>query len=313
MTQPGVVPKRSERLRADLLLLVVAVVWGSAFVAQRVAAQQMGVNYFNGLRFLVAALFLLIPAWPSLKKWSRSPDKALAGIIMLGLLLFGGSTLQQWGLRYTTAGNAGFVSGLYVVFIPLILSFGWHQRLPRPVWLAAICATAGLYLLSTGGSLAINPGDALVLAGAMLWAFHVILIGILVRRIEVLPLAVGQYLIVGMLSLLTSVVFEPPTSRVIGNLWWTVIYTGVLSVGLGYTLQAVGQKVAPPTDAAIILSGEAVFAALSGWVLLDERLNALQLTGCALILAGILVAQLSGMANETTLEQKLERRENGLE
>jgi len=294
MTKPGILSKPNERLRADLILLLVAIIWGSAFVAQRVAAQQMGVNYFNGLRFLVAALFLLAPGWSSIRAWSHSTDKALTGILLAGLFLFGGTTLQQWGLRYTTAGNAGFITGLYVVFIPLILSIGWRQRLPRVVWLAATCSTAGLFLLSTGGSLTINPGDALVLAGAVLWACHVILIGRLVRRIEVLPLAVGQYLVTGLLSLLVSLVLEENTSRAIGNAWWTVAYAGVLSVGLGYTLQAVGQKDAPPTDAAIILSGEAVFAALSGWILLDERLGASQLAGCALILTGILIAQLQG-------------------
>lgn len=292
-------PNRSERLRADLILLLVAVIWGSAFVAQRVAAQQMGVNYFNGLRFLVAALFLLAPAWRSIRKWALSPDKAIAGVVLAGLFLFGGTTLQQWGLRYTSAGNAGFITGLYVVFIPLILSLGWRQTLPRSVWLAAICSAAGLFLLSTGGSLTINPGDVLVLAGAVLWACHVILIGRLVRQIEVLPLAVGQYLVTGILSLLVSLLIEESSTRILGSAWWTIAYTGVLSVAFGYTLQVVGQKVAPPTDAAIILSGEAVFAALSGWVLLDERLGTLQLTGCALILTGILIAQLQGKSYQT--------------
>lgn len=296
MAFPGDMLKRGERIQADLLLLLVAVIWGSAFVAQRVAAQRIGVHYFNGLRFLLAAIFLLLPAWSRLAIWVRAPDRALGGIVLAGLFLFGGTTLQQWGLRYTTAGNAGFITGLYVVFIPLILAFGWRQRLKRTTWGAAICSAIGLYLLSTEGKFIINRGDALVLVGALIWACHVILIGRLVRRIEVLPLAIGQYTVTGMLSLGMSLGFESGTSRSLGDLWWTVAYTGILSVGLGYTLQAVGQKVAPPTDAAILLSSEAVFAALSGWLILDERLSAWQLAGCTMIFVGIILAQINGHA-----------------
>lgn len=296
MALPGNLSKQSERLRADLLLLLVAVIWGSAFVAQRVAAQKIGIHYFNGLRFMLAVLFLLLPAWSHLVAWLRATDKALGGIVLAGLLLFGGTTLQQWGLRYTTAGNAGFITGLYVVFIPLILAFGWRQRLKRTIWLAAVCSAAGLFLLSTEGKFTINRGDALVLAGAVVWACHVILIGRLVRRIAVLPLAIGQYVVTGALSLAVSLGFEPRTSQALGELWWTVAYTGILSVGFGYTLQAVGQKVAPPTDAAIILSSEAVFAALSGWLILDERLSAWQLAGCTMIFVGIILAQINGRA-----------------
>lgn len=297
MTLSNLFPKRSERLQADLLLLLVAVIWGSAFVAQRVAAQQIGINYFNGMRFIVAALFLLLPSRTHLAAWLRSADKALGGILLAGLLLFGGTTLQQWGLRFTTAGNAGFITGLYVVFIPLILAFGWQQKLAPTTWIAAVFSTAGLFLLSTEGKFAINQGDALVLVGAVVWACHVILIGRLVRRIHVLPLAIGQYTITGALSLVVSLGLEPGASRDLGELWWTIAYTGILSVGLGYTLQAVGQKVAPPADAAIILSSEAVFAALSGWIFLHERLGVWQLAGCALIFTGILLAQLNGLTD----------------
>jgi len=296
MAAPGNLHRRSTRLRADFLLLLVAVIWGSAFVAQRVAAQQIGINYFNGLRFMVAALSLLPFSRSHLVAWIRASDKALGGIVLAGILLFGGTTLQQWGLRYTTAGNAGFITGLYVVFIPLILAFGWRERLKRTTWVAAVCSVAGLFLLSTEGKFTINQGDALVLGGAVVWACHVILIGRLVRRVGVLPLAIGQYIVTGVLSLGVSLGFEPSTSKTLGELWWTVAYTGILSVGIGYTLQAVGQKVAPPTDAAIILSSEAVFAAFAGWMILDERLGAWQLAGCTLIFVGIILAQLNGPA-----------------
>jgi drug/metabolite transporter (DMT)-like permease len=281
-------------MKADLILLTVAIVWGSAFVAQRVAAGQIGVFLFNGLRFLIGALILIPLAW----RQSRTPGRRLdlssqdvLSIALVGMLLFIAAALQQLGLRFTTAGNAGFITGLYVVLVPLFLAFGWRQW-PRPsIWPASLLAAAGLFLLSTGGRLALNPGDGFELAGAAVWALHVILIGRLVQRIEVLHLAIGQYLVCGLLSLGAGMVLENTTWTNLGAVWWTVVYTGIFSIGLGYTLQAVGQKAAPAADAAILLSMEAVFAALFGWLLLSEGLIPLQMLGSGLMLAGMVLAQ----------------------
>jgi drug/metabolite transporter (DMT)-like permease len=282
----------NQRLRADLTLLFVASIWGSAFVAQRLAAAQVGVFLFNGFRFLLAALVLLPLALrqkQSVRRW-RSRDFWL--VSLLGLLLACGAAFQQWGLRYTTAGNAGFVTGLYVVIIPFVLALGWREAPRTTIWLASALAAAGLFLLSTGGSLKMNPGDVLELAGAFVWAFHVILLGRLVQRLEVLTLSIVQYLVCGLLSLLLSfsVVGEPWIGSLSG--WLAVFYTGIFSVGLGYTLQAVGQRFAPPADAAILLSMESVFAALFGWWILGEALAPAQLLGCTMMFAGILLAQL---------------------
>jgi drug/metabolite transporter (DMT)-like permease len=282
----------NRRVKADIALLFVASIWGSAFVAQRLAAAQVSVFLFNGLRFVLAALVLMplaLRAKSARRSWTRR-DAWLVGL--LGLLLAGGAGLQQWGLRYTTAGNAGFVTGLYVVIIPFVLAVGWREAPRMAVWLASALATAGLFLLSTGGSLSINPGDVLELAGAFVWAFHVILLGRLVQRLNVLTLSILQYLVCGLLSLLLSLALEG--SPQIGSLngWLAVFYTAVFSVGLGYTLQAAGQRYAPPADAAILLSMESVFAALFGWLILGEALTSLQLLGCALMFAGILLAQL---------------------
>ncbi len=142
-----------------------------------------------------------------------------------------------------------------------------------------------------GRSDTVNPGDLLVLASAVFWAFHVILIGFLVQRLDVLHLAVGQYLVCGLLNMLCGLLFEPWTAMPVAGAWWAVIYTGVVSVGLGYTLQVIGQRQAPPADAAILLSMEAVFAALFGWWLLGEQLNPVQLLGCGIMLAGMLLSQ----------------------
>jgi drug/metabolite transporter (DMT)-like permease len=286
------------RLKADLTLLVVALVWGSAFVVQRIAAVEVGIFLFNGLRFLVGALALLPLAWITARRQRRLPalqSQELAGVALLGVLLFTAAALQQWGLQYTTAGNAGFITGLYVVFVPIFLAFGW-QRWPRPaVWPAALLAAVGLFLLSTEGHFALAFGDSLELAGAVIWAFHVILIGHLVQRMEVLYLAVGQYVVCGLLSLLVGAFSETGMLAGLAAGWWAILYTGLLSVGLGYTLQAIGQKVAPPADAAILLSAEAAFAALFGWLILQETLTPLQILGCLLIFSGMLLAQFSSL------------------
>jgi drug/metabolite transporter (DMT)-like permease len=216
---------------------------------------------------------------------------------MTGVLLAVGSAFQQAGLKYTTAANAGFVTGLYVVFIPLILALGFRQSLEKRIWLAAFLSVLGLFLLSTNGQMRINYGDLLVLMGAIFWAMHVIIIGDLVQKVEVLPLAIGQYVICGILNLALGLWFDAATIPALLSGWWTVVYTGLISVGLGYTLQIVGQRHAPPTDAAIILSLEAVFAAIGGWVFLNESLTLIQIFGCALVLSGMLVAQLDLIRN----------------
>jgi drug/metabolite transporter (DMT)-like permease len=292
-----------------MTLLLVAGVWGSSFVAQRVAALSLDAFLFTGLRFLLGALILMPFAWRNPGGGSRANLRLnshdLPGVVLAGLLLFGGISFQQVGLRDTTASNAGFITGLYVVIIPLLLAIpfpGRKPRLLRPVvWVAALLSAAGLFLLSTGGRISLAPGDNLVLFGALFWAFHVIWIGRLVRRLDALHIALGQALVCGLLSIAVharplglgvSLALEGgafPNSLVA---WWPVIYTSVFSIAIGYTLQAVGQRVAPAADAAIILSLEAVFAAAFGWLLLGERLAAVQWLGCALMLAGMLLAQL---------------------
>ena len=283
------------RLRADLALLLAATIWGTAFVAQRVAAVSSGVFLFNGLRFLLGALVLLPFAWGRTRP--RQPGslywRGLLSILAAGLLLFTAGTFQQMGLRYTTAGNAGFITGLYVVLIPIILAVGGKQRLRPAIWGASLLAALGLYLLSTGGRLRLALGDALELAGAVVFSFHVIWIGLVVRRANVLTLAIGQYLVCGLLSLGIGLFIERGLVGSVAIAWLAIVYTGIFSIGLGYTLQVAGQRLAPPADAAILLSMEAPFAALFGWLLLDESLSAIQLLGCGLMLGGMLLAQVN--------------------
>ena len=288
------VPRRlSPRIQADLALLSTAIIWGSAFVAQRTASEQ-NPYLFNGLRFLLAGVVLL----PALFFTSRSrvsshklDRQAWSGLLLAGLVLACGAAFQQAGLRYTTAGNAGFITGLYVILVPVFQAVYLRQPPSRTVWLSAGLAATGLFLLSTGGKMRINPGDALELVGALFWAFHVIWIGRLVTRLGSLQIAVGQFLICGLVSSGVGLLSDPEALSQVGRAAWAIVYAGVISGGLGYTLQIFGQKLAPPSDAAILLSMEAVFAALFGALLLKEILNITQLAGCAIMLTGMLLAQ----------------------
>jgi drug/metabolite transporter (DMT)-like permease len=282
------------RLKADLTLLLVAAIWGSAFVAQRVGAAQIGPFLFNGARFLLAVLALL-----PLARFRLNLDRKTVGwVLAAGALLCGGSLLQQAGLRWTTAGNAGFITGLYVIFVPVLLLVFLRQHVRFYVWVAALLAAGGIFLLSAGGQLRLAPGDGLELAGAVLWAAHIVVIGRAMRHLDALSFSIGQYLVAGVLQLILGLVFEWQTVPGLAVAWWTVAYTGLLSVAVGYTLQVAAQKYAPPTDAALIMSLESAFAALAGYLWLGERLRPEQLAGAGLIMAAILLAQFSPAAPE---------------
>jgi drug/metabolite transporter (DMT)-like permease len=276
------------RLRADLVLLLVALIWGSAFAVQRVAAQYFDVFTFNGLRFLLAGVILFPLALRHERPHIR---KQLWLVGLAGAILFLAGGLQQAGLELTTAGNAGFITSLYVVIVPLILSIFWKERIGWISWVAAGLAVIGSLLLSTSGSIKFSLGDLLELVGALFWALHVILIGKTVGKIGVLTFSSGQYLAAGILNIAASL-FTGSSFAGLANGWWTVVYIGILSTSIGYTLQVFGQKYAPPADAAILLSMEAVFAALFGYLFLAELLQPLQVFGCALILVAIVLTQL---------------------
>ena len=279
------------RLKGNLILLCVAVIWGTAFVAQRVAAQSLGVFLFNGVRFLLAVAILL-PF--TLKTGWKTEKSTLRWIGLGGVLLFMASALQQAGLRWTTAANAGFITSLYVVFVPLLLVIFWKERLPWLNWGAAFVAIFGVKLLSAPAQFQLAPGDSLELAGSVVWALHVILVSRVVKRLDALQFSLGQYLVCGLLNMAAAIFLDWDTTGGLAAAWWAVVYGGVVSVGLGYTLQVIGQKFSPPTDAALILSSEAVFAALAGYLFIQEGLKPLQLVGCGLILAAILIVQIWG-------------------
>ncbi len=286
------------RLKSDFILLLVALIWGSAFAAQRVAADHLGPFLFNALRFIVAVIVLL----PLARFRLKVERGILPWVGLAGIALFTASALQQAGMQYTTAGNAGFITGLYVVLVPLVMVVFLRQPVSRWTWLAAGIATIGALLLSTGGEIKLNPGDVLELAGAGAWAVHVLLVGWLARRTDVLSFVILQDLVSALLNVVFSLFTDISTLPGLLPAAWAVLYTGIFSIGIGYALQGIGQRHAPPADAAIILSLEAVFAALFGFLFLNERLLPIQLLGCLLILAAIIQVQLRPVLGKAAVQ-----------
>jgi drug/metabolite transporter (DMT)-like permease len=279
-----------KRFQADVILIFVAMVWGMAFAAQRFAAPLAGIWWFNGSRFLLAGLALL--PWALRKrlpmKWGQ-----FGLVILTSLVLAGASGLQQAGLQLTTAANAGFITSLYVILVPLLNLMIFGRKTKRSVWLAASIAVIGALLLSLGGGgIRFMLGDLLEFLGAVLWASHLILIDRVVKEVDVVLFAVIQYMIAGVIQTALGAMFEPGNFALLAHVWWAVAYTGIVSVGIGYTLQALAQKAAPPADAAIILSMESVFAALGGYIFLGESLQPLQTLGCIIIFSAVLITQI---------------------
>lgn len=288
-------------LKSDILLILTAVIWGFAFVAQRVGMEFVGPFTFNGVRFALGSLSLM----PLIIFMNRNRHGSVAnqpesranlktfllGGVLAGIALYMGASLQQVGLVYTTAGKAGFITGLYVVIVPLMGLF-WKLRPSTGTWMGAILAAIGLYLLSVTEEFTIAFGDLLELIGAFFWAGHVLILGWLSPKTDALKLAALQFATCSVLSLVTAVFTETITAEGIFQAAVPILYGGMLSVGVAYTLQVVAQKHAPPSHAAIILSMESVFAAIGGWIFLNEILSLRSLVGCMFMLAGMLLSQL---------------------
>jgi drug/metabolite transporter (DMT)-like permease len=315
------------RLRSDLLLLLTAVIWGFAFVGQRAGTAHVGPFAFNATRFFIGGLVLLpVMVWSDRRRLtadrrpstahldppaSEAADSAVGGRptavrrrptavggLLVGAVLFAAATLQQAGISFTTAGKAGFITSLYVVIVPL-LGVALGHRIGRATWLGALLAAVGLYFLTMRpGELRMAPGDLLVLLGAVLWAVHMLLLGRLSPGRDPARLAFVQFMTCAALSGLAALLFETTTAGGLRGALPAILFTGVLSVGVGYTLQVAGQRHAPPADTAIILSLEAVFAVLAGRLLLGEQLTARALIGCGLMLAGILISQVMSEASD---------------
>lgn len=286
------------RWKSDLILLAASFLWGSGFVSQRVAATQMSAFTFNGWRFLIAALVIF--AASRLFDARKGPEKALAiprnqipWMVLAGTLLFIASGLQQAGLATTTISNASFITGLYVVMVPLVVSLVWRERIPWIVWIAVGISVLGVMLLSLQGTLHFAPGDALELAGAVMWAFQIILVGWLSSRgANALQFSIVQFATCGLLNLALALGLEGSSIFTLGDTWPSVLYSALFPIALGFTFQILGQRHAPPVDASLIMSTEAVFGTIFGYFFLNEMLTLQQIAGCVLIMAAIVLAQL---------------------
>lgn len=287
---------RSQALRADLLMLLTAMIWGSAFVAQRLGMDAIGPFLYTGLRFSLACLVLLpLVYWLGRREGEHKPAPISRGLLLgglaMGLALSLGINLQQVGLLFTSVTNSGFITGLYVIVVPLLgLVIG--QRTGMGTWLGALLAVVGMFLLSVGEGFQVASGDWLQLAGAFVWGIHVLLVSFFASRHDPLRLALLQFMTCAVLSLVLAVIFEEIQLDAILAAGPAILYGGLFGVAVGFTLQVVAQKHAIASHAAIILSLEAVFAAIAGALLLGETLALKGYFGCALMFAGMLLAQL---------------------
>jgi drug/metabolite transporter (DMT)-like permease len=297
----------------DSLLLLTAAIWGLAFVAQRAGMEHVGPFTYNALRFALGALSLVpiilirgapsVPPPPAGTARSRAWGAMPAGLLV-GAVLFLGASFQQSGIVSTTAGKAGFITGLYVVLVPLA-GLLWGQRARASAWVGALLCVVGLFLLSVTDRLTIERGDLLVLISAFLWAAHVQVVGWLSPRVDPFRLSCVQFMVCSLLCACGALLFERPDLDGIRAAALPIFYGGVMSVGIAFTLQVVAQRSAPPAHAAILLSLESVFAAIGGSVVLGERLGARGVTGCAIMFMGMIASQVPLIATSLAPRRRL--------
>jgi len=276
------------RLKADLLLFMVAIIWGTGFVTQGVAARYQVAYLFNGVSFMLAALILI----PFIPRGTKITKEQWKWMLIAGVVLFFATAFQQVGLFYTKVANAGFLTSLYVVFTPFLL---WVMFREKPHWvdlLAVVLAGVGAFFLSTGGRFEVQRGDSLEVIGSTFWALHFVLLGKFAPKFESISFASGHFLISGLINLVCGLFVEDASILTALPLLGAILYRASISIGIGYTLQVWGQKHTPPTDAALILGLEAVFAVIAGWIVLDQTLSLIQIFGCAVIFFAVLFSQI---------------------
>ncbi|MDD4803508.1 MAG: DMT family transporter [Syntrophomonas sp.] len=291
-------------LKANFLLLLTAAIWGFAFVAQRVGMDYLGPFTFNGIRFLLGSISLipLLLFFRSDSRTSRTEFKyEIKAGICVGLILFMASSLQQIGLIYTTAGKAAFITSLYIVLVPLLGIF-LGQSAGKWTWIGCMLSVTGLYFLCIKEYASIQLGDLFQLTGALFWALHILIIGYFAPKVDTLKLSFYQFITCSVLSLIIAVITETIVINDILAASVPIIYGGVFSVGIAYTLQVLGQKHSPPAHAAIIMSLEAVFAVIGGFLILNERIVGQEILGCILMLSGMLVSQMQSLHKPQIME-----------
>ncbi len=282
-------------LKSNLILLLAAAIWGFAFVAQRKGAEFIGPYTFNALRFTIGAISLL-PIYTLTRNNKVNEHfewrKAIKSGIFLGLILFIASTFQQIGMIFTEASKAGFITSLYVIMVPVFGLF-IGRKVTKTLWSGAIIAMVGLYLLSIRENFTLEIGDGLLIASAVFFAFHMLIIGTFAPKHNIFLLSVFQFGVTAILSFLFALFYEEIEWESIQQALFPIIYAGLFSVGIAYTLQAYAQKKAHPAHAAIIFSFESVFALIGGWLILHEVIELRAGVGGLFMLAGIIISQIN--------------------
>lgn len=292
---------KKSSLGNSLLLLLAAIIWGVAFVAQSAGMDYMGPLTFNASRFIIGGVVLLPFALVGeVKKWKQTEDikvnksnllTTIIGGLCCGLAICSASIFQQYGIMYTTVGKAGFITALYIILVPICGLF--FKRHPRwIVWIGAVISLVGLYLLCMSGAVSVNKGDVLVFCCAIVFTIHILVIDYFSPKANGVTLSCIQFLFSGIVCTVAAIIFEHPTwSGIVAGII-PILYAGVMSCGVAYTLQIIGQKNVEPAVASIILSLESVVSVLAGWVLLHEILTTKEMIGCILMFVAVILVQL---------------------
>lgn len=289
------------RPKNAFMLILTAFIWGTAFVAQSMGMDYLEPFSFNGIRSLVGAAALL-PCILFLDKWNKKEASSepqvkgtrkdlIVGGLSCGLLLFTASSLQQVGIMDTTAGKAGFITACYIVIVP-VLGIFLHKKIGWKVWIAVALALAGLYFLCITESFSIGKGDVLIFICSIIFSVHIMVIDHFSPKVDGVKMSCIQFFVCGVLSLGPMFAFEHPTMEAVIAGTFPILYAGVLSSGVAYTLQIIGQKNVNPAIASLILSMESCFSVLAGWLVLGEQLSVRESMGCVLMFAAIILAQL---------------------
>lgn len=292
----------NKSLRGSLLLLLGSMIWGAAFVAQRVGMDHVGPFTFNGIRMLLAWL-VMIPVTALMEHKNKNTpgytapdpkDQRLSGVIC-GALLFIATSLQQMGLVSTTAGKAGFITALYVVLVPVAAWFLFRKNPGKVIWLGVLIAVGALWLLCmpADGGFVLQSGDLLVLGCAVCFTFQILCVDHYAARVSGVKLARDEFLVTGGLSMLIAVATEPISWEGVREALIPIFYAGIMSGAVGYTLQVLGQRDTDPTVASLLMCMEAVFAVLTGVLLIGEKMTVRETVGCVLMFCAVILAQLS--------------------
>jgi drug/metabolite transporter (DMT)-like permease len=309
--------KKSHRwmsnIPGEVLLLLTAVVWGTGFVSQRKAMEGMQPFVFIALRFFLGCLVLLpvLLARTSRGKlktnntfdWKTNVRGLILPSVICGLFLFAGTSVQQLGIMTTNASKAGFLTSLYLVLVP-VLGLVVGKKVNLWVWIGVVLALVGVWFLSVGIEMSIQKGDILLIIGALFWALQILALDHFTDKRDALGLAFGQFLTAAILGTVVSLITENAPLVSNPSAWWSLLYSGVVAVGIGFTLQVLGQSKVNPALASLILSLEAVFALLGGMVFLGERLSGREWLGCAVMLAAVILVQLKGQQHKPETESQ---------